>query len=230
MQQYNTNAKEQVVTLHGLGRDQRMMYRIAQKLSSEGYGIVNASYPSTKYPIEQLTDIYLRQILSLPNLQQAEKIHFVTHSLGSILVRHYLKNESIPNLGRIVMIAPPNNGTELVQWLKNHWLLKHFFKSMGPAGKQLGTDEISVPLQLGPLDADFGIIAGNRSYNPIFSAVITGKDDGKVSVESAKLANMSDFLEVPCCHTYIVNNPNVIAQTSYFLKNGQFQKATSKTN
>jgi len=54
--------------------------------------------------------------------------------------------------------------------------------------------------------------------------MIPGKDDGKVSVESAMLDEMTDFLIVGCGHTFIMRNKTVIDQVKHFLKNGEFNR------
>ncbi len=149
----------------------------------------------------------------------AAKINFVTHSLGGILVRSYLARHSIPELGRVVMLAPPNQGSEVVDKLGRLFLFKWI---NGPAGNELGTDATSMPNKLGPANFPVGIIAGDRSINWINSLLIPGSDDGKVSIERTKLAGMSDHLVIHTTHPFIMQNREVIRQTIQFLRTGGF--------
>ena len=104
-----------------------------------------------------------------------------------------------------------------------------FFKIlMGPAGQQLGISANSVPNSIGPADFELGIITGDKSYNPYFSKLIHGEDDGKVSVESAKLEGMSDFLVMHKDHMFIMYSKEVIEQVIFFLEKGRFCREALK--
>ncbi|UCC39675.1 MAG: alpha/beta fold hydrolase [Candidatus Aminicenantes bacterium] len=210
-----------VILLHGLGQSKRSMEKIGKSLSSHGYKVVNVGYPSTKYPIEYLADDILNNIVERYSENPQSKIHFVTHSMGGIVVRYYLKKHKLRNLGRIVMISPPNQGSELVDSLGDSYF---FNKLNGPAGRQLGTDKQSVPLSLGSVDFELGVIAGNRSFNPLYSLIVPGPDDGVVSVERTKVAGMKDFLLLPQTHAFIMKSEDVIQQVIYFLEHGVFKK------
>ena len=141
--------------------------------------------------------------------------------MGGILVRYYLGLNKMPNLGRVVMLSPPNQGSEVVDKLKDFPLFKWL---NGPAGQQLGTDKDSLPNSIGPPDYEVGIITGDRSINPILSLLIPGEDDGKVSVKNAKLKGMKDFLVVHKSHPFIMNDENVLKQVTFFIENGVFDK------
>ncbi len=158
--------------------------------------------------------------------ESVEQIHFVTHSLGGILVRYYLAHHELPNIGRVVMLSPPNQGSEVVDKLRN---VPGFRLLNGPAGEQLGTDRESLPLQLPGVDFEVGVITGDRTINFINSLLIPGKDDGKVSVERAKLDGMSDFLVTHHTHPFIMRAKDVIRQTLFFLEHGRFKNEKRKT-
>lgn len=216
-----TSSTECVILLHGFGRTLNSMKKIAGRLEALGYAVWNEGYPSTEKPIRTLVSDHLVPAVQWAEEMGANKIHFVTHSLGGILVRVYLQGNSLPPGSRIVMMAPPNRGSEVADWLQSFSLYKRF---MGPAGQQLGTSPDSVPNSLKPVTADIGIIAGIRSVDPWFSVMIPGPDDGKVSVESAKLMEMNDFLTVKSTHPFIMRNPKVIDQVTAYLQNGRFSR------
>lgn len=216
--------KGYVILLHGLARSSRSMNKIEESLSDDGYIVFNVDYPSTEHSVEYLANNVLDEVIARCNTGSGRKINFVTHSLGGIIVRYYLKNHKLANLGRVVMLSPPNKGSELVDNLKN----SYFFKvSNGPAGQQLGTDKESLPHSLGPVDFKLGVIAGSISFNPIASVILPGPDDGIVSVESTKVEGMTDFIVMPISHTFIMKSNNVIKQIIHFLENGKFDHSNS---
>jgi hypothetical protein len=211
-----------VILLHGMGRSCRSMSKMADRLSDEGYSVVNLDYPSTGADIQTLSSGIVAETVQTCRTKNPETpIHFVTHSLGGILVRHYLQNHSLPPGSRVVMLSPPNRGSEIADLLKDFFLYRWI---MGPAGQQLGTSAEALPNRLGPVDVPVGIVTGDHSLEPWFSTRVPGPDDGKVSVASARLPEMTDFLVVHRSHGFIMNGPEVIEQTSHFLKHGMFKR------
>jgi triacylglycerol lipase len=220
----NTSAPpETVVLLHGLGLNRFAMTRLACALRRDGYRVINASYPSRSVPLEKLASTWLPDLLRAHQTNAEPRIHFVTHSMGGILLRLHLRDHAPANLGRVVMIAPPNHGSEVADRLQKNFFFRLF---TGRNGHRLGTGADSVPRQLGPLDADLGIIAGSRSLNPLFSAWIGRPSDGKVAIESTKLAGMRDHVVLPISHTWLQYRGPVIAQVKSFLREGKFQPVT----
>jgi hypothetical protein len=213
-------AQEEVILLHGLCRTSRSMVKMDRALTDADYKVRNVDYPSRTASVEKLADDAIGKAVSDCQKNGATKIDFVTHSMGGILVRSYLARHTIPNLGRVVMLAPPNQGSEVVD--KLGWLF--LFKWInGPAGNELGTDKNSTPNKLGPANFPVGIIAGDRSINWINSLfLIPGSDDGKVFVERTKLAGMSDHIVIHAAHPFIMKNQEAIRQTIQFLRAGKF--------
>lgn len=189
-------------------------------LRKEGYRVANVDYPSREYPVEELSPKAIGAGLEQCALESGEKIHFVTHSMGGILVRYYLTTHTIDELGRVVMLAPPNGGSEVVDNLKD---VPGFRFINGPAGAQLGTGPEDIPAKLGKVTYPVGVIAGTRTINPILSQYLPNPDDGKVSLERAKVEGMTDFIAIQATHPFIMRNKSAIAQTIAFLRSGAFE-------
>ncbi len=226
------HAPECVVLLHGLARTAASMARLEEALTDAGFAVANIDYPSRKHVIEQLAPLAMEQGLAACRSRRAETVHVVTHSLGGILVRYYLAGHELAEhhllkLGRVVMLGPPNRGSQVVDKLA--WV-PGFGLWNGPAGFQLGTGEDSLPRQLGPARFAVGVIAGTRSLNPLLSRFLPGPDDGKVALESAKLEGMQDFLALPHTHTFMMRSAEVIRQTIFFLRNGRFDHTDRPRN
>ena len=225
-------APDCVVLLHGLARTAASMARLEEALTDTGFAVANIDYPSRKHPVEQLAPMAMEKGLAACRSRRAETVHVVTHSLGGILVRYYLAEHDLaehdlPELGRVVMLGPPNRGSQVVDKLA--WV-PGFGLWNGPAGFQLGTGKDSLPRQLGPARFAVGVIAGTRSLNPVFSRFLPGPDDGKVALESTKLAGMQDFLALPHTHTFMMRSAEVIRQTIFFLRNGRFDHTNRPRN
>jgi len=215
-------ADDCVILLHGLARTASSMEKLQNHLEQAGYRVVNVDYESRKHAVEQLANMAIGEGLQQCHKQSVERIYFVTHSLGGILVRQYLNQHRIPELSRVVMLGPPNQGSEVVDKLRN---MPGFEALNGPAGLQLGTGETDIPRQLGPVDFELGVIAGTQSINLILSTYLPATDDGKVTVKSAQVEGMQDFITLPVTHPMMMKNASVIAQILHFLQHGAFDKA-----
>ncbi|KPK00356.1 MAG: hypothetical protein AMJ60_01675 [Desulfobacterales bacterium SG8_35] len=209
-----------VVLLHGLGRTARSMAYMEERLIEAGYTVFNYDYESRKSDIASLVNDLQKFIEECCLLKEA-KLHFVTHSMGGILVRAYLAGNRPQNLGRVVMLSPPNKGSDVVDFFGEYPLFAYFF---GPAAAELGTGQGSLPNSLGPADFEVGIITGNRTIDPISSWIIDGDDDGKVSIEQAKLEGMADFMVLQVSHAFIMADQEVVDEVIYFLQNGKFSR------
>jgi len=212
-----------VILLHGLARTTTSMEALEKSLSKEGFFTINDGYPSREHTIESLAELAIKP--ALEKCPKEMEVNFVTHSLGGILVRQYLSEHTVENLNRVVMLGPPNGGSEVVDKLAD---VPGFHFINGDAGMQLGTGELSVPSSLGKANFDVGIIAGTRSINLMLSSLIPDTDDGKVSIESTKLDGMNDHIEMPVTHPFMMKNKKVIAQVVNYLRKGSFERKSKQ--
>ena len=220
-------ADECVVLVHGLARTSHSMDDMEVALQVAGYKTVNIDYPSRSHKIQDLAERVGKQAITECKAQVNSTIHFVTHSMGGILVRYYLAKNDVKELGRVVMLAPPNQGSLLTDQLRDELWYKWL---TGPAGQQLGTDRNGVPGMLGAVDFQAGIIAGNV-HSPVdnwLAEKIPGADDGKVAVDNAKVEGMQDFMILPYTHISIMNEEEVISQSLHFLHHGRFDHAAAE--
>jgi triacylglycerol lipase len=213
----------QVVLLHGLARSERSMAPIARTLTEAEYVVCNVAYPSRRHDVTTLARQHVAPAIDACDLDASAPIHFVTHSMGAIVLRRMAASGLLPNIGRVVMLAPPNRGSEIVDRFGG-WTLFRLLN--GPAGTELGTAPSALPARLGPVPFTAGVIAGTRSVNPLLSCLIPGVDDGKVGLDRARVDGMHDYLAVPASHPLIMRSRDVQAQTLYFLEHGAFDRRT----
>lgn len=211
---------ELVVLLHGLARTSRSMETMQAALLDAGYATCNIHYPSTRHTVQALARDHVLPALQACGPERYRRVHAVSHSMGGILLRYLADQGAGPAWSRVVMLAPPNQGSELVDklsaWPPFRWI-------NGPAGAQLSTDPDSLPNRLGPVRGmHLGVIAGDAPVNPIYAYLITGADDGKVPVAATRVAGMADFTVLPVSHSFMMNDAAVIARTVHFLLRGAF--------
>lgn len=214
------NQQDGIVLLHGIMRTKWSMAILAWVFERKNYQVLNINYPSRKFPLEKLAEIIHPQIIEFSQTFSG-KIHFVGHSMGGLLIRAYINKYHPKNLGRVLMMGTPNQGSQIADFVKNWWLFKKLY---GPAGSQLITNQNDFREIFGEVNYELGIIAGNRSLDLIGSKIIGQESDGKVAVENTKIAGMKDFITIKVDHTLMPHNRKVIKNAVAFIENGSFDK------
>ena len=210
--------KEVIVLLHGLGRDNKSMWLLASRLEDADYHVHRIEYSSLdQQPAEIVTDISKQ--INKCCLGQFKKIHFVGHSLGGLIIRAYLQQHKVDNLGRVVLIGTPNKGSEVADHFSDSWLIE----LLGPTAQSLGTGKNSFPNSLLPPYYPLGVIAGEND-SILKNLIIPEKNDGLVSVSSAKVEGMTDFILINTSHSMMRYNSEVAEQTIEYIKNGSFSR------
>ncbi len=208
-----------VVLLHGIGRTKDSMQEMEEVLTQRGYSVINIDYTSREKSIENLV-LDVRQLIEEAHVPEEKKLNFVGHSMGGLITRAYIHKYNPKNLGRVVMLGTPNQGSEVADILHKNFLYK---KHYGPAGQQLITDQSAVKKIFGQINFNLGVIAGDRSIDPVSSLLfIPGNDDGKVAIERTKIKGMKDHIVLHATHTFMPSNSEVIQQTEYYLLHGRF--------
>jgi pimeloyl-ACP methyl ester carboxylesterase len=212
-----------VVLLHGIKKTSACMRKFEAHLQSQGFLTKNVDYPSTRYSIEQLAEIVGLEVEDAAESNQDGRIHLIGHSMGGLVIRAMLKSYRPTNLGRVVMVGTPNNGSQVADFLKTVPLYKMAY---GPAGQQLVTDQTAFAGIFGPVDFELGIIAGNRTVDPVSSLLLGYRrpNDGKVTVESTRLAGAADHITIAATHTFIPSNRLMWRQAVSFLQEGRFSR------
>lgn len=215
-------ADETVVLLHGLGRSAANMLILEWRLEALGYRVCNVGYDTRVSRIEEAVEDVWEELAACRSGER--RLHFVTHSLGGLVLRALLAERPIERLGRAVMLAPPNGGSEIADHLRE---LPWLETVMGPLSSQLGTGQEDLPRQLPAPSIPFGVIAGDQWINPVGPLWLPAPHDGTVSVASTRLAGMRDHLVMPYTHTFIMNASPVAGQIDTFLRQGRFDRSGS---
>lgn len=213
-------ADDYVVLLHGIARTSSTMDKLQERLKKEGYSVLNIDYESREYTIEVLAEKMHEAVTSFVT-DKDKKVHFVGYSMGGLVTRAYLGKHRPENLGRVLFLGTPNQGSEVADFLKDVSLYQAFY---GPAGQQLTTGQNFERL-FGEADYETGVIAGTQSIDPISALLILPPgNDGKVSVASTHIKGEKDHIEVETTHTFMPVNDTVIRQAVYFLEHGKFSR------
>ena len=211
-----------MILLHGIGRGASSMAPLSARLAAAGYRPLNLDYPSRSRDLAGLAD-WLQARVG-PWCERIDgRVHLVGHSMGGLVARAFVARHRPLWLGRLVMLAPPNQGSEIADLLAGSRAYRAVF---GPAGAQLGTrrDPATSALLGRPDSFEVGIVAGSRALDLAGWAYLPKPNDGKVSVAATRLEGMTDHVVVPATHTFITRHPAAIRATLAFLRDGRFEK------
>ena len=209
--------RECVILLHGIMRSSTHMVGLARFLKGQGYRVINVDYPSTKLDLFSLSEFVWKRIKE--QVEEEEIIHFIGYSMGGLVVRAIINRYKLNNLGRVVMIGTPNQGSQISDSLRSY---KIYVRILGPAGQQLTTNQSEFQSVLGKLSYETGIIAGSINIYPLGWFLLEGKNDGRVTVENTKIDGMSDHVTVQVPHFYLPYSKTVQRLTLNFLRHGAF--------
>jgi pimeloyl-ACP methyl ester carboxylesterase len=202
------------------------MWKVDLALQEAGFKTLNVDYRSRKRPLEVLAD-EIRPIVT-DFAGTIAPLHIVAHSMGGLLARVYLARYNTVRCSRMVMLGTPNEGSEVADLLKDLALYRAFY---GPAGQQVTTDQSLLLTSLPPPSCAVGIVAGNRTLDPIASYFIVPRpNDGRVSVARTRLDGMADHVVIGASHSGLLTNHAAIAQTTTFLREGVFACSASPAN
>ena len=205
--------KEYVVVFHGVYGKFEDMSIIAESLNKEGYNVISIQYPTNTDSVEEITEKYIKPVLD--GIDKDKKVNFIVHSMGSGVLRYYLKNNEVKNLGKVVFISPPSHGSALSDNPVSS-LLK---EPLGKAVAQFSMKEGSFVNKLGNPDYPCYVMIGNKTNNPIYSAMIPGKDDGMVPLNSSKLDTCDYKIIEKTTHTSILKDERTISEIKKYLNN-----------
>ncbi len=206
-----------VLLVHGIARGPGTFGNLPQRLREQGFDAVAISYPSTRGSLESHANQIKRIIRRMP---YGRKVSFVTHSMGALVVRemntgnqHWRQGMHV---GRIVMIAPPNQGSAVAEFLKDNLLYRLLYGKAGQALVPSHVTKLAVP------DVPFAIIAGGKGDGKGYNPWLPGDDDGTVSVEESQWAGAADSLVLPGLHGFIAKSDAVVPPVVAFLATGRF--------
>ncbi len=206
-----------VVLLHGSEPSTKSMATLQRAFENEGYQVINVDYASRAPSILEMADS-AHQAIHRALTDKSRKVHFVGYSIGGLVARAYVHEYPPANMGRLVMLGTPNQGSEIADLMQGTAIFDHL---VGQAGNELKTAYNREAL-LGVPKYEAASIAGTISWDPVSSSVIEGADDGRVSVQSTTFNGMRDHLTVEETHGGLPQNHQVIMATKSFIKGGSF--------
>lgn len=215
------NDGDYVILIPGLLLGPRSMNKIHNFLNNYGYQVLPLNCSIKKHSVQVLANSFLKNFIIKNCLNKKRKIHFITHSIGGIVVRKYLEDNHSLNIGKVVMLAPPNRGSEIMTLFSKMYFSRYL---LGVSGKQISINDKAYLLSLEQkVSFDLGIIAGSHS-NLLSLWYLNRKNDGVVSVENTKILGMVEHLVLNQSHYSMLYSKEVLHQILFFLRCGKFDK------
>jgi hypothetical protein len=220
-----------IVVLHGLFRTRSCMSSLGDALSkSGGYKTFCMGYPTTRGSVESHARSLDNVVRSLEGISE---INFIAHSLGNLVVRHWLSDlaaaeRTLPkgqSFGRMVMLAPPNRQPKLATILVRGTVASFV---AGPAAEAMATGWEKLEPKLATPHFEFGVLAGGKGDGKGYNPLLPGDDDGVITVESTRLRGARDFRLVPVLHSFFMNDKRVHEYAARFFEHGHFETAETR--
>jgi len=210
---------EVVILVHGFNNDESDMFPLKQHLQGWGYEAVTINLPLRFSTLEDCIALFEKEFYQqLFKLEYFGKIHLVGYSMGGLVVRSFLAQNTVPKLGRCVLIATPNQGTKLADISDR--LLKPLGQIYKPI-KSLKTNSLDIRDPINTPKPEIGVIAGNTNKH-LLGIFLSSENDGMVEVESAKYHAMTDFVIKPYGHKEIHHQLEIAKLVDLFLRTGKF--------
>ena len=220
--------KDFVIVFHGIYGKAKTLKSITDTLEKEGYSGINIQYPTTEDTVEKITEKYIApNIESVSKTVEEEntrrkkqglpeiKINFIVHSMGTGILRYYLKTHKLDNLGKVVFISPPSHGSQL----SDNPISDILKDTLGNSVRQFKTSSDSFVNSLGEPDYSCYVMIGNKSGNFLYSILIPGIDDGMVPFKTSRLNNCNYKVIENATHTSILKDKRTLNEIADYLKN-----------
>lgn len=203
--QPNRNASGTVLLIHGLFMGSWILSFIASHLRREGYRCYGYDYPTR---IRRM-DHHGKELADRLQLWPEKRFDVVTHSMGGLILREALSRapELQERIGRIVMIAPPNQGSDLARfWREKFPVAERLVVPLSDLSSESGSPVYGLPNLPGELE--FGVLAA--------------ENDHAVSEERTHLAGEREHRILPGRHTSILFRKRTAETVGHFLRHGNF--------
>ena len=193
--------RDTIVLVHGIAANRLVMWPMASRLRAAGYIVHSWHYASLFQSIEKHAG---RLYAFLANdLAAASRVHIVAHSMGAIVARAALNRGQLPNLGRVVLLAPPNTGSPVAR------MASTILGNLVPPTRELSDQPGSFVNQL---PANCSVEVG----------VIAARYDLLVPALNTHLAGETDHQCLVALHSSLLISPAVVTKTVNFLTTGRF--------
>lgn len=204
------------ILVHGLWMSGLQLALIKRRLEADGsLRAFSFSYPTI---VGSMSD-HVRRLIDCARAQRSERLHFVGHSLGGLVILRALQvTDDLPP-GRIVLLGVPVQGSRTAQ--------KFARLPFGRAllGSALAEETVDWSPREWTGRREVGVIAGSMGMGigRLFTQ-LDDEHDGTVTVKETHLPGAKDQLVVAASHTGLLLSAEVAAQTQHFVEHGEFRR------